>query len=272
MSKICDCVFPVAGLGTRFLPASKATPKELFPVGNLPLIHYAVEEANHSDILNMHLVINKHKLALKEYFDLNHNIHEIFKNRNKTNIGLEKLERLIQKCNFSYSYQNVPLGLGSAILEAEKHIAGDYFSVILPDDLCINNDAPVLKQMINLSEKYPKKCILAIEEIDIDDSNKYGIVDIKNEIENNVYEVADLIEKPEADKSPSNFAIIGRYILTSNIFEFIKATDTDSNGEIQLTDALKGLAKQGSVLAYKFSGKRYDCGTKKGWIEANNLT
>lgn len=264
---INKCLFPAAGYGTRFLPATKAIPKEMLPVLSKPLIQYGVEEALEAKCNVMAIVTGRGKRAIEDHFDISYELEHQLKSANKENL-LKSIREIVDNCSFTYTRQNEMKGLGHAILTAESLIGKEDFGVILADDLCINNKKGVLKQMVELYNQY--KCsIIAIEEVSHDQIDKYGIINAK-EINNNVYEVLDMVEKPSPKDAPSNLAVIGRYILTSDIFEILKHTSPDKRGEIQITDALNEQCKNNKVIAYKFEGKRYDCGSIDGFIKANN--
>jgi len=266
--KIRKCLFPAAGYGTRFLPVTKAMPKEMLPILTKPLIQYGVEEAVEAGMDTMAIITGRGKRAIEDHFDISYELEKQIKGTSKENL-LKEIRSLITKCTFTYTRQVEMKGLGDAILKGQALIGREPFGVVLADDLCINPDGDgVLKQMIALNEKY--RCsVVAIMEVPEDQVYKYGVIAGK-EMEDNVYRITDMVEKPEPDEAPSNLAIIGRYILTPDIFEAIKQTKPGKNGEIQITDALMHLAKKGMVLAYKFDGKRFDCGSVEGYVEATN--
>ncbi len=268
--KINKCLFPVAGYGTRFLPATKAIPKEMLPILTKPLIQYGVEEAISAEIYNLALVTNVNKKAIKNYFEAHAEIENSIKGTAKENL-LDEVNYISERCDFSYINQEQMLGLGHAINTSKPLIGSDAFAVILPDDLCITQGDTVLMQMSKLHNQYPDSCIVAIEEVPFEEVYKYGIIDGKLIAgSTDVYQVNNMVEKPNKEDAPSNLAIIGRYILTPEIFSVLEKTQPDKNGEIQITDALMTLAKQGKVIAYKFQGKRYDCGSIKGFLAATN--
>jgi len=265
------CLFPVAGLGTRFLPVTKVVPKELLPILNKPLIQYAIDECIEANIFNFSLVISEQKESIKSFFQSDKELENSLSDEKRTLIG--GVNKIIERSNFQYAYQNKPLGLGHAILSGENTLSKENFAVILPDDFCQNINGPsVISQMAKLSERFPDKCIVAIEEVPMNEVSNYGVIkgDPIRGYEN-VFQVSHMVEKPKPQAAPSNLAIIGRYILTNEIFQIIQDTSADSNGEIQITDALNYLAKEGKVLAYKFQGKRIDCGRVQGYVEANNF-
>jgi UTP--glucose-1-phosphate uridylyltransferase len=263
------CLFPAAGYGTRFLPATKAMPKEMLPILTKPLIQYGVEEAYEAGCDIMATITGRGKRAITDHFDLSYELEHQIKGTSKENL-LTGIRSLINNCTFTYTRQNEMKGLGDAIYKG-KVLVGDSapFAVILADDLCVNPDGDgVLKQMVKLYEKY--KCsIVAIMEVPKEQVSSYGVISGK-EIEKGIFMIDNMVEKPDADKAPSNLAIIGRYILTPDIFEIIKNTKPGKNGELQITDALLTQAKKGMVLGYKFKGKRFDCGSLDGFVEATN--
>jgi UTP--glucose-1-phosphate uridylyltransferase len=271
MSIVNKCLFPVAGYGTRFLPATKAVPKEMLPILTKPLIQYGVEEAMSAGMTTMAMVTSKYKQAIKNHFEPHKDIKSSIENTTKEAL-CDELTNIMNRCTFTYAEQKQMLGLGHAIYTGKPLIGNEPFAVILPDDLCTNDGDSVLTQMIKLYGQYPDCCIVAIEEVPMTDVDKYGVIDgelLKDS--NNAYRVKSMVEKPSPAEAPTNLAIIGRYILTSEIFDILENTSPDKNGEIQITDALMTLAKQGKVIAYKFQGVRYDCGGVKGFVEATNV-
>ena len=265
---IKKCLFPAAGYGTRFLPATKAMPKEMLPVLTKPLIQYGVEEAIEAGMQTMAIVTGRGKRALEDHFDVSYELEHQIKGSDKEKM-LADIRDIIDVCTFSYTRQIEMKGLGHAILTGETLIGHEPFGVILADDLCDGDGkGGVLAQMVALFNKY--KCsIVAIEEIDPSQTHKYGIIEGK-EIEEGVYMISNMVEKPDPSLAPSNLAIIGRYILTPDIFGIIENTPPGKGGEIQITDALMTQAQKGMVLAYKFKGKRFDCGSVEGFVEATN--
>lgn len=267
-NKITKCLFPAAGYGTRFLPATKAIPKEMLPVLTKPLLQYGVEEAVDAGMDTMAIVTGRGKRAIEDHFDRSYELEHQIDGTSKESL-MSEIRTIIDDYTFSYTRQVEMKGLGHAILTGKTLIGDEAFAVILADDLCDNEDGEsVLLQMTKLYEKY--KCsIVAVEEILPQDSNKYGVIagDI---IEDGVIRVRDMVEKPDPKDAPSNLAIIGRYILTPDIFEILKDTKAGKAGEIQITDALLSQAKDGNVIAYKFDGKRFDCGSVDGFVEATN--
>ena len=268
--KIQKCLFPVAGYGTRFLPATKAIPKEMLPILTKPLIQYGVEEAMSAGMTSMAMVTNKYKQAIKNHFEPHGDIEASIKNTAKSSL-LDEINHISERCDFTYIEQDQMLGLGHAIYTGKPLIGNEPFAVILADDLCTNNGDSVLKQMTTLYEQHPNCCVVAIEEVPMTEVGKYGVIDGELlEGSNNVYRVKSMVEKPSPADAPTNLAIIGRYILTPEIFDVLENTKPDKNGEIQITDALMTLSKQGKVIAYKFQGKRFDSGSVKGFVTATN--
>jgi len=267
---IKKCLFPAAGYGTRFLPATKATPKEMLPILTKPLIQYGVEEALEANITTMAIVTGRGKRAIEDHFDISYELENQIRDTSKEHL-LDDIRRLISKCTFSYTRQIEMKGLGHAILTGETLIGDEPFAVILADDLCTNDfNNGILSQMIEVYKKY--NCsIIAIESVPMEDTNKYGIIsgDLIENSEGN-YRVTNMIEKPESKDAPSNLAIIGRYILTPDIFDILRKTPEGKGGEIQITDALLQQAKEGRVVAYQFKGKRFDCGSVEGFVNATN--
>ncbi len=266
--KITKCLFPAAGYGTRFLPVTKAMPKEMLPILTKPLIQYGVEEAVEAGMKTMAIITGRGKRAIEDHFDISYELETQIKGTSKEHL-LSEIRALITQCTFTYTRQVEMKGLGDAILKGQALIGREPFGVVLADDLCINPDGDgVLKQMIALNEKY--RCsVVAIMEVPEDQTYKYGVIEGK-EMEDGVYRVTGMVEKPEPDEAPTNLAIIGRYILTPDIFDAIRQTKPGKNGEIQITDALLHLAEKGMVLAYKFNGTRFDCGSVEGYVEATN--
>ncbi|MFZ3054071.1 MAG: UTP--glucose-1-phosphate uridylyltransferase GalU [Sulfuricurvum sp.] len=264
-SSISVCLFPAAGYGTRFLPVTKAMPKEMLPVLTKPLIQYGVEEAMDAGMNTMAIVTGRGKRAIEDHFDVSYELEHQIKGTSKEKM-LADIRHIIDNCTFSYTRQVQMKGLGHAILTGETLIGNQAFAVILADDLCVNDDEGVLTQMVELYKKY--QCsIVAIEEIDPSQTDKYGVI-AGEEIEPGIYRVSTMVEKPSPADAPTNMAIIGRYILTPDIFDIIRTTKPGKGGEIQITDALMEQAKSGNVIAYKFRGKRYDCGSIDGYVQA----
>ncbi|KAB0611850.1 UTP--glucose-1-phosphate uridylyltransferase GalU [Campylobacter hyointestinalis] len=266
---IQTCLFPVAGYGTRFLPATKSLPKEMLPILTKPLIHYGVDEAREAGMSNMAFVTGRGKRALEDYFDISYELEHQIAGTNKEYM-LSEIRELMSSCTFSFTRQQEMRGLGNAIYSGKTLVGDEAFGVILADDLCVNEDGVnVLAQMSEIYEKY--RCsIVAVMEVPKENVSSYGIVDGKF-IEDDLIMVNDMIEKPDPSDAPTNLAIIGRYILTPDIFEIIETTKPGKNGEIQITDALLKQAKNSMVLAYKFKGRRFDCGSVTGFVEATNF-
>lgn len=267
---IKKCLFPAAGYGTRFLPATKAMPKEMLPVLTKPLIQYGVEEAMEAGCDVMAIITGRGKRAITDHFDISYELEHQIQGSSKEEM-LSEIRNILDKCTFTYTRQNEMKGLGDAIYKGNVLVGfANPFAVILADDLCYNSDGPgVLKQMVELYNKY-KCCIVATMEVPHDEVHKYGVIEGR-EVEDGVFMVDNMVEKPNAEDAPSNLAVIGRYILTPDIFDVIKETKPGKNGELQITDALCEQAKKGLVIAYKFKGKRFDCGSVDGFVEATNF-
>ncbi|EAJ5893828.1 UTP--glucose-1-phosphate uridylyltransferase GalU [Campylobacter jejuni] len=262
------CIFPAAGYGTRFLPATKTLPKEMLPILTKPLIHYGVDEALEAGMENMGFVTGRGKRALEDYFDISYELeHQI--SGTKKEYLLDEIRSLINRCTFTFTRQNQMKGLGDAVLKGKPLVGDEAFGVILADDLCVNEEGlNVMAQMVKIYEKY--RCtIIAVMEVPKEQVSNYGVIS-GNFVEDNLIMVNSMIEKPSLDEAPSNLAIIGRYILTPDIFGILENTKAGKNGEVQLTDALLTQATNGMVLAYKFQGKRFDCGSVEGFVEATN--
>jgi UTP--glucose-1-phosphate uridylyltransferase len=266
---INKCLFPAAGYGTRFLPATKAVPKEMLPILTKPLLQYGVEEALSAGITNMAIVTGRGKRAIEDHFDNAFELESQLSGTSKE-LYLKEIKEIIEKSNFTYVRQKKMLGLGHAILTGEPLIGDKPFAVVLADDLCDCTENGVISQIIEIYNQY--QCsVVAIEEVPMNQTKKYGII-TGNLLDNssNTYQVTDMVEKPSEKDAPSNMAIIGRYILTPDIFNILKNIKPDKSGEIQITDALKIQAKRGKVIAYKFKGRRFDCGSVRGYLEATN--
>ena len=266
---IKNCLFPVAGYGTRFLPATKAMPKEMLPLVNKPLVQYGVEEAQEAGINNFGFVTGRGKRAIADHFDISYELEHQIQGTGKEEL-LADIRSLIENNTFSFTRQNEMKGLGHAILSGRTLVGDNPFAVLLADDLCVGEEEGdgVLKQMSDLYKQF--RCsIVAIQEVPADQTHKYGVI-AGESMKDGLYRITDMIEKPAPEDAPSNLAIIGRYILTPDIFDIIEKTPPGKNGEVQITDALLTQAKTGCVLAYKFKGQRFDCGSVDGFVEATN--
>lgn len=266
---IKKCLFPVAGYGTRFLPATKAMPKEMLPLVNKPLVQYGVEEAVAAGMDTFGFVTGRGKRAIADHFDISFELENQIAGTGKEEL-LSSIRELIDNNKFSFTRQNEMKGLGHAILSGKTLIGDEPFAVVLADDLCVveEGEDSVLAQMSKLYNQF--RCsIVAIQEVPMDEVHKYGVI-AGEEMKDGLFRITDMVEKPPADKAPTNYAIIGRYILTPDIFEIIENTKPGKNGELQITDSLLKQAKDGCVLAYKFRGRRFDCGSIEGFVEATN--
>ncbi|OGL49805.1 MAG: UTP--glucose-1-phosphate uridylyltransferase [Candidatus Schekmanbacteria bacterium RBG_13_48_7] len=265
--KIRKAIFPAAGLGTRFLPATKAQPKEMLPLVDKPMIQYVVEEAIASGIEQIILVTGRGKRALEDHFDKSFELEHFLAERGKYEL-LEIVQDISEMVTFAYIRQKDPLGLGHAILTARDLIGNEPFAVLLGDDI-IDSPEPCLKQLIDVYNRF-NSSVLALQQIPRELSNKYGII-VGELVESDLYKINSLVEKPEPEDAPSDLGIVGRYILTPEIFDFIEKTPRDHRGEIQITDAINRLAQDSSVHGLCFQGKRFDTGNPLGWVEANIL-
>ncbi len=266
MIAIRKCLFPAAGYGTRFLPLTKAMPKEMLPVVNKPLIQYGVEEAARAGISDMAFVTGRGKRALEDHFDISHEIESQIAGSGREAL-LAEIRRLVRECRFSWTRQLAIQGLGHAILTGETLIGGEPFAVLLADDFCVTEDAGVLSQLAAVFAE--QQCsIIAVEEVPAHETADYGMI-AGEEISSGLFRVSQLVEKPAPEDAPGNLAIIGRYILTPDIFAVLRVTEPGRNNELQLTDALQSQARQGRVLALRFRGRRFDCGSVAGYMAAN---
>jgi UTP--glucose-1-phosphate uridylyltransferase len=266
---IKKCLFPVAGYGTRFLPATKSMPKEMLPIVNKPLVQYGVEESIAAGLSEVGFVTGRGKRAIGDHFDLNYELEREIAGTNKEEY-LTSIREVMDKGQFSFTRQTSMKGLGDAILNGRRLIGDEPFGVVLSDDLCLTEagEDGVLTQMVKLFKQF--RCsIIAIQEVPEDQVSKFGVI-AGDKIKDNLYQVTDMVEKPSVEDAPSNLAIIGRYILTPDIFEILETTSPGKNGEIQITDALLEQAKNGCVMAYKFKGRRFDCGSVEGFVAATN--
>lgn len=265
---IKKCLFPVAGYGTRFLPATKSMPKEMLPVVNKPLVQYGVEEALDAGLSEIGFVTGRGKRSIADHFDMSYELEHQIAGTSKEKY-LETIRDVMARGSFSFTRQAQMRGLGDAILNGHRLIGDEPFGVVLSDDLCLNQEGPgVLAQMVKLYNQF--RCsIVAVQEVPEDLIHKFGVI-AGNSLKDGIIQISDMVEKPDAKDAPSNLAIIGRYILTPDIFDILRETPAGKNGEIQLTDALMTQAKNGCVMGYKFQGRRFDCGSVSGFVEATN--
>lgn len=262
--KVRKAIIPAAGLGTRFLPATKAQPKEMLPIVDKPTLQYIIEEAVDSGIEEILIITGRNKKSIEDHFDKSVELELELENKGKMDL-LEEVRKISDMVNIHYIRQKEPKGLGHAIYCAKNFIGNEPFAVLLGDDI-VDAEVPCLKQMIDAYNEY-KTTVLGVQEVAKADVNKYGIVKGKY-IEDGIHKVKDLVEKPSVEEAPSNIAILGRYIITSKIFEILEHTKPGKGGEIQLTDALRELSEHEAMYAYNFEGKRYDVGNKLGFLEA----
>ena len=257
-------VIPAAGLGIRFLPATKNSPKEMLPLVDKPAIQYVVEEAVASGIDDILIVTGRGKQSIEDHFDIAYELQDILHEKKKNDL-LDEMEKISNIADIHYVRQKKQLGLGHAILCAQKHVGDEPFVVLLGDDV-VFSEKPCTKQMMDVFKKY-NSSIIAVERVSKEHIEAYGIVKYDEPVEKNVYPILDLVEKPKISEAPSNLGILGRYILTPEIFDCIKNTKPGYDGEIQLTDSLNILRKKQAIYGYEFYGKRYDLGNKMDWLK-----
>jgi UTP--glucose-1-phosphate uridylyltransferase len=267
MKRIRRAVFPAAGLGTRFLPATKAQPKEMLPLVDKPIIQYAVEEAIASGLESLVIITGRGKNAIEDHFDVSYELEKVLAERGKSDL-LSLVRAVSEMVHIAYIRQKEALGLGHAILVSRDLMNEEPFAVLLADDVIVS-EVPCIRQMMNIYDRY-RTSVVALMEVPAQETNRYGIINGKqlSEGDGRLFEVVDMVEKPKVEEAPSNLAIIGRYILTPAIFEMLEETREGSGGEIQLTDGLRRLLSRERILAYKFQGKRHDAGDKLGFLQA----
>ncbi|OEK69137.1 UTP--glucose-1-phosphate uridylyltransferase [Staphylococcus equorum] len=263
MKKIKKAIIPAAGLGTRFLPATKAMPKEMLPILDKPTIQYIVEEAARAGIEDIIIVTGKHKRAIEDHFDNQKELEMILQDKGKTDL-LEKVKYSTELANIFYVRQKEQKGLGHAIYSARQFIGDEPFAVLLGDDI-VESDNPAIKQLIEAYEETGKS-VIGVQEVEEDQTHRYGIIDPLEKL-GRKYEVNQFVEKPKQGTAPSNLAIMGRYVLTADIFDYLKTQSKGAGGEIQLTDAIERLNKHDQVYAYDFEGDRFDVGEKLGFVK-----
>ena len=268
-AKVRKAVFPAAGLGTRFLPATKAQPKEMLPIVDKPIIQYGVEEALQSGIQNIIIVTGRGKTAIEDHFDVSFELEQLLESRGKKDL-LSIVHGISDMINVSYVRQKEALGLGHAVLRASELVGDEPFAVVLADDV-IEAETPCLRQLLDIYSFFAAP-VLAVMEVPPENISSYGAIDAEpiahNGCTDRVFRIRDLVEKPKQSEAPSNLAIIGRYVLTPEIFDSLQAIDPGSGGEIQLTDALRHLLRSRPLYAYRFEGTRYDAGDKLGFLKA----
>lgn len=269
IAKVRKAVFPAAGLGTRFLPATKAQPKEMLPLVDKPLIQYGVEEAMHSGVQNIIIVTGRGKSSIEDHFDVSFELEHLLESKNKADM-LSMVRAISDMIDVSYVRQKEALGLGHAVHRAKELVGNEPFAVVLSDDI-IASEVPCIRQLLDIYEYYGAS-VLALMEVPSDQISAYGVVDAElvsdNGRENRLYRIRNMVEKPKPSDAPSNLAIIGRYILTPEIFTCIESIEPGSGGELQLTDALKYMLRNRPIYGLKFEGKRYDAGDKLGFLKA----
>lgn len=267
MQKVRKAIIPAAGLGTRFLPATKAQPKEMLPIVDKPTIQYIIEEAVASGIEDIIIVTGRGKRAIEDHFDKSYELEETLAKKGKLD-QLEEVQAISKLANIHYIRQKEPLGLGHAISCASRFIGNEPFAVLLGDDVVHSPDNPCLKQLIDVYERY-NSSVIGVKEVPKEDVSKYGVISYyQNRFDDGVYHINDLVEKPNISDAPSNHAIMGRYLLRPEIFEILEQQTPGAGGEIQLTDAIKKLNEVQMVVGYEFEGERHDVGDKFGFIKA----
>ncbi|MTN08290.1 UTP--glucose-1-phosphate uridylyltransferase GalU, partial [Turicibacter sanguinis] len=262
--RVKKAIIPAAGLGTRFLPATKSQPKEMLPIVDKPTLQYIIEEAVNSGIEEILIVTGRNKKSIEDHFDRSIELELELEQKGKVEM-LEMVKEISNMVDIHFIRQKEPKGLGHAINCAKSFVGNEPFAVLLGDDI-VDNETPCLAQLINTYNEY-KTSIIGVQEVQKENTDKYGILDVKC-IEDRVYKVKDMVEKPKVEDAPSNIAILGRYIITPAIFEILEKQEPGKGGEIQLTDALKTLAQHEAIYAYNFEGRRYDVGDKLGFLEA----
>ena len=268
MMKVCKAVFPAAGLGTRFLPATKAQPKEMLPLVDKPIIQYGVEEAMAAGCDQIIMITGRGKTAIEDHFDVSFELEKILEEKGKTDL-LQVVREISDMIHVAYVRQKEPLGLGHAVLTARELVGNEPFAVLLADDV-IDAEVPVLKQMMRVFEQ-TKRSVIATQIVEGPAISAYGVLDVKpadGHQGGRLYEIMNMVEKPKLEEAPSNLAIIGRYILTPAIFDILTKTPVGKGGELQLTDAMRLLLKQEKMYAYVYEGKRHDTGDKLGFLKA----
>lgn len=269
MKKIRKAVIPAAGIGSRVLPATKAQPKEMLPIIDKPAMQYLVEELIDSGITEILIITGRNKESIENHFDYSYELESILKEQGKTEL-LNVVEGISQLANIYYVRQKAPLGLGHAISKAESFVGDEPFVVLLGDDIMYTENVPVTKQLVNKYYEVGGGNILGIQKVAHDQTSKYGIIDIKEQIDDRTYLVKEFVEKPSVDEAPSDYAALGRYVLKPEIFKYLKTIKPGADGEIQLTDAILAMTKDNNPLyAYDFDALRYDTGDKFGMFKAN---
>lgn len=263
----CKAIIPAAGLGTRFLPATKAVPKEMLPLLEKPAIQYIIEEGVRSEINNFIVVTGSRKASIEDHFDLDLELENHLQMHDKAHFTAA-LSKILETADFTYVRQKEPLGLGNAIWSARHAVGKEKVAIFLPDEI-ITGTVPGMSQLIKIAQQ--EKCsVIAVQEVPMSEVSKYGVVAIKKQFSPNLFQVKSVVEKPNETDAPSNLIIVGRYVLSNNIFDSLKEVTPDSRGEYQLTDGIQHMIAHGEkVFAYKIQGDRYDVGTPLGWIKAN---
>ena len=260
------CLFPAAGYGTRFLPATKSMPKEMLPIVNRPLIEFGVEEASSAGMNEICIVTGRGKRAIEDHFDVNYELEHEIAGSSKEQF-LEQIRQLTNDCTFSFTRQRTMRGLGDAVLTGRTLVGDEPFGLILADDLCLNLAGQGVMQQMQAVATQHDCSVIAVMDVPPDQVSRYGIV-VGEQVDKDLLKVSAMVEKPSVNEAPSTLAVIGRYLLSPKIFTHLQATEPGAGGEIQLTDALNALAQSGKLLAYRFAGLRFDCGSINGFVEA----
>ena len=260
------CLFPAAGYGTRFLPATKSMPKEMLPIVNRPLIEFGVEEASSAGMNEICIVTGRGKRAIEDHFDVNYELEHEIAGSSKEQF-LEQIRQLTNDCTFSFTRQRTMRGLGDAVLTGRTLVGDEPFGLILADDLCLNLAGQGVMQQMQAVATQHDCSVIAVMDVPPDQVSRYGIV-VGEQVDKDLLKVSAMVEKPSVNEAPSTLAVIGRYLLSPKIFTHLQATEPGAGGEIQLTDALNALAQSGKLLAYRFAGLRFDCGSIDGFVEA----
>ncbi|WP_261130809.1 UTP--glucose-1-phosphate uridylyltransferase GalU [Bacillus sp. Marseille-Q3570] len=266
MKKVRKAIIPAAGLGTRFLPATKAQPKEMLPIVDKPTIQYIIEEAVESGIEDIIIVTGRGKRAIEDHFDKSYELEETLLKKGKLE-QLEEIQEISKLANIHYIRQKEPLGLGHAIACASRFIGDEPFAVLLGDDIVHSPYTPCLKQLIDVYDRF-NSSVIGVQQVPAEDVSKYGVISIGNSLVNGIFHIDNLLEKPKVEEAPSNYAIMGRYILRPEVFDILETLAPGAGQEIQLTDAIKKLNGNQMVIGYEFDGHRYDVGDKLGFIKA----
>ncbi len=264
---VTQAIIPAGGVGTRFLPATKTTPKEMLPIIDKPAIQYVVEEGIYSGIKNFTIITGRNKNTIEDHFDSHPELEQFLKSKNKDAL-IGDIKKIVKSTNFTYVRQKKPMGLGHAVWSAKHVVGNDHVAVFLPDDI-FTGSIPAMQQLIQVAAQ--EKCnVVAVQEVPLENISRYGVISVRKQFSPNLFQVKELVEKPQMSEAPSNLAIVGRYVLSPGIFDILDDLKIGAGGEIQLTDAIQALLLSGEkVFAYKIQGERYDAGTPLGLLKTN---